>query len=128
MVNHWDHKHGPKKYSSLTQSYRKYCLVIRPYFFLHSPTHFLGRYFWFVGFKLHGYFTLKKKSVVSFHKQLILFQYTMYNKKTKIKVHRTDVQGSIILLLPPPPFRGGGKKSKIRNQGREFITYKEKEG
>jgi len=37
-------------------------------------------------------------------------------------------QGSIILLLPPPPLRGGEKKSKIRNQGREFKTYKEKEG
>jgi hypothetical protein len=35
-------------------------------------------------------------------------------------------QGSIILLLPP--LRGGEKKSKIRNQGREFKTYKEKEG
>ena len=29
---------------------------------------------------------------------------------------------------PPPQGGGGGKKSKIRNQGREFKTYKEKEG
>ena len=36
-------------------------------------------------------------------------------------------QGSIILLLPPLR-GGGGKKSKSRNQGREFKTYKEKEG
>ena len=36
-------------------------------------------------------------------------------------------QGSIILLLPTPQ-GGGEKKSKIKNQGREFKTYKEKEG
>ena len=37
-------------------------------------------------------------------------------------------QGSIILLLPPPLPLPSGKKSKIRNQGREFKTYKETEG
>ena len=36
--------------------------------------------------------------------------------------------GEYNLTFAPPPLRGGEKKSKIRNQGREFKTYKEKEG
>ena len=50
-----------------------------------------------------------------------------YKYTTLFCLGRHLQQGSIILLLPP--LRGrGGKKSKIRNQGREFKTYKEKEG
>ena len=35
--------------------------------------------------------------------------------------------GEYNLTFVPPP-QGGEKKSKIINQGREFKTYKEKEG
>jgi len=46
-----------------------------------------------------------------------------------LRLIKRNVPGEYNLtFVPPPPLRGWEKKSKISNQGREFKTYKEKEG